>query len=229
MILLTKLQIPTLPAGYQPRKKLTKKIDYWLTKGNLLISAPAGYGKTTLIVEWATQHNQPIGWLSLDPSDNHLRQLVTALIATLRTRLPTIGRTTNTILQSQQPLSLNTLLTPLLNEIAIIPDTITLIIDDCHYLTEPQTIQLISILVEQQPDNLRLIMLARHQLPLPTARWQTAGKLFQLNTTDLQLSLPEIQRFWQAQTGGNFVYRAVVPTCSSNGRVAGRITTIGIG
>ncbi len=202
MISRTKLSVPSLPANRLHRPRLLATIDARLKESNLLISAPVGYGKTTLAAEWAKGQNSASVWLSISKDDDQTERLMSGILAALQKRFPSIGAGTSALIQSGQAVSSETLLNPLLNELAGISQPITLILDDCHQLPRPQTYQLIATLIDNQPANFKsLLLTARNQLPLPTARWQAANKLTILNAADLQLNLTEIRQFWRAQTG----------------------------
>ena len=123
-ILATKLFIPPARPGVVPRPRLIERLNQGLAKGCklTLISASAGFGKTTLVSEWIAGCGQPVAWLSLDEADNDPTRFLTYLVAAIQTVAPKIGAGVMAALQSPQPPSAESLLTALLNEIVALPD-----------------------------------------------------------------------------------------------------------
>ncbi|MBE0684966.1 MAG: LuxR family transcriptional regulator, partial [Anaerolineaceae bacterium] len=123
-LLLTKLYVPPVRPNIALRPRLLERLNAGLTAGNKLtfISAPAGFGKTTLVSEWVATCGQPVAWLSLEEGDNDLARFLIYLIASLQTIQNDIGKGVLGALQSSQPLTTNNaiLLAPLLNEISAI-------------------------------------------------------------------------------------------------------------
>ena len=133
-LLQTKLYVPPLRPNLVSRPQLIERLNQGLNLGHklTLISAPAGYGKTTLVSEWVTSCKRPVAWLSLDKGDNDLTLFLAYLVASLQTVAANIGEGVLAMLQSSQSPPVETTLAALLNEIAIIPDSIVLVLDDYH-------------------------------------------------------------------------------------------------
>ena len=129
-ILATKLFIPPLPPKAVLRPRLVERLDDGLHCKLTLVSAPAGFGKTTLLSAWVAGCHDRVAWLSLDPGDNDRTRFLNYLVAALRSIEPTVGEAVLGALQSPQPPSTESLLTALLNEITMIPHTFVLVIDD---------------------------------------------------------------------------------------------------
>ena len=136
-ILAAKLYITAPRPGIVLRQRLTNRLNKDLTKGGklTLVSAPAGFGKTTLISEWIAQCGRPTAWLSLDEGDNDLARFLTYLIAALQTIQAGIGESQLTALQSHQPPQTETILTTLLNDIGSITRDFVLVLDDYNVLS----------------------------------------------------------------------------------------------
>jgi LuxR family maltose regulon positive regulatory protein len=131
-ILATKLYIPQPRTNIVPRSRLIDQLNNGLGHKLSLISAPAGFGKTTLVSEWVAGCKRPVAWLSLDEEDNDTTRFLTYLITALQTIVPNIGAEVLRTVQSAQLPPIESILTILLNEIATIPDSIILILDDYH-------------------------------------------------------------------------------------------------
>src|SRR3954470_16590150 len=133
-ILATKLYIPPAQPKVVPRPHLTERLNEGLHRKLTLICAPAGFGKTTLVSAWVADCDRHVAWLSLDEGDNDPTRFLTYLVAALRTVAPNIGEAVVGVLQSPQPPPGESLLTALVNEIATIPDTFVLVLDDYHVI-----------------------------------------------------------------------------------------------
>src|SRR5512141_2222449 len=135
-ILATKLYIPPARTKVVLRPRLIERLNEGLSSGRKLtvISAPAGFGKTTLVSEWVAGCERPAAWLSLDEGDNAPTRFLTHLVAALQTIVANIGAGVLSVLQSPQPPPTESILTALLNEITTIPDNFVLVLDDYHVL-----------------------------------------------------------------------------------------------
>jgi len=137
-LLRTKLSIPPLRPSLVPRPQLIKRLNQSVQLGNklTLISAPAGFGKTTLLSVWVQQAElRPrVAWLSLDEGDNDLARFLIYFIASLQTIDGDVGKGLLTALQSPEPVNVELILTALLNEINEFPDVVVLILDDYHVI-----------------------------------------------------------------------------------------------
>ncbi len=133
-ILATKLYIPPPRSGVVLRPRLIERLNEGLATGRklTLISASAGFGKTTLVSEWVTSCGQPVAWLSLDEGDNDPARFLTYLVAALQTIRANIGEGLLGVLQSPQPPPIESILIALINEITAVPDHFVLVLDDYH-------------------------------------------------------------------------------------------------
>src|SRR2546429_6439838 len=133
-ILATKLYIPGLRPNVVSRPRLLERLNEGLHRKLTLISAPAGFGKTTLLSEWVEGIERPAAWLSLDERENDPARFLTYLVAALQTIAATIGQGVLGVLQSPQPPPTEAILTALLNEITTLPDHFVLVLDDYHLI-----------------------------------------------------------------------------------------------
>src|SRR5690348_7010433 len=133
-ILATKLYIPRLRPNVVSRPRLLERLNEGLHHKLTLISAPAGFGKTTLISEWLAGGPRLAAWLSLDEGENDSTRFLTYLVAAVQTIAPTIGEGMSGVLQSPQPPPAESILTALLNDLTTIQDPFVLVLDDYHVI-----------------------------------------------------------------------------------------------
>lgn len=196
-ILATKLYTPLPRAKVVIRSRLIEQLNDGLSSGRKLtiISAPAGFGKTTLVSEWVNDCEQPAAWLSLDDGDNDSTRFLIYLITALQTITPNVGEDVLAVLQSSQPPPIESLLTTLLNEIISIPDNFILVLDDYH-LTDSKVIDnALAFLVEHQPPQMHLVITTREDPNLPLARLRVRDQLTELRATDLRFIPSEAGEF----------------------------------
>ena len=160
-----------------------------------LISASAGFGKTTLVSEWVAGCGQPVAWLSLDAGDNDPTRFLTYLVAALQTLAANIGAGVLGVLQSPQPPPIESILTALLNEITAIPDNFVLVLDDYHVIDAKPVDQALAFLLEHQPPQMHLVIATREDPRLPLARLRGRGQLTELRAADLRFTPAEAAEF----------------------------------
>jgi LuxR family maltose regulon positive regulatory protein len=204
-ILATKLYIPPPRPGIVPRPRLVERLNEGLAAGRklALISASAGFGKTTLVSEWIAGCNRPVAWLSLDEEDNDPTRFLTYFVAALQTIVPNIGTGVLGALQSPQPPPTESILTTLLNEITTISDSFILVLDDYHVIDSKPVDQSLTFLVEHQPPRMHLVIATREDPPLPLARLRARGQLTELRLTDLRFTPAEAAEFLNRMMGLN--------------------------
>jgi len=196
-ILATKLYVPPPRPKVVQRTHLIQRLNEALryTPGVTLISAPAGFGKTTLISEWVANGQRPAAWLSLDDGDNDPARFLAYLIAALQIIAPNLGASLLAVLQAPQPPPTESILTDLLNEIITIPNDFVLVLDDYHVIDAKSVDQALSFLLEHQPPQLHLVIATREDPTLPLARLRASGQLTELRAADLRFKLPEAAEF----------------------------------
>lgn len=202
-LLQTKLYAPRIRQSLVPRSRLITKLNQGLHRQLTLISAPAGFGKTTLITEWIAACERPFAWLSLDERDNDLTRFLTYFIAALQTLSPEIGKRTSGILESPQRPSPESILTMLLNEIAAVPDEFVLVLDDYHALDAQPIDHALTFLLEHQPPQMHLVIATREDPSLPLARWRARGQLTEVRAADLRFTPAEAAEFLNRVMGLN--------------------------
>lgn len=212
MIVQSKLQRPALPGSLLSRQ-LSQRLELsWGFQLNLVI-APAGFGKSTLILQWLEQRQvkQPqveqlpdtqrtTAWLALDSRDNHPQTFWLGVIAALQLPCPGLGQQTGDYLRLPDLPPCETYLTPLLHDLALHPQAVMLILDDYHLIENPEIHQGLSHLLLQAPPHFHLMLSTRHQVQaLPVARLRAKRQVFEIGTPDLRFGLPEMQALFAQQ------------------------------
>jgi LuxR family maltose regulon positive regulatory protein len=192
-LLSTKLFIPKPRPDLVSRPRLIEQLNDGLRRKLTLISAPAGFGKTTLVSEWVANCGRPVAWLSLDKEDSDPRRFLDYLVAALQ-RAVDVGKDTTGMLQTPQP-PIEPVLTALLNEIAAVPDDFVLVFDDYHMVDSRVIDQALTFLLEHLPSPLHLVITTREDPNLPLARLRARGQLTELRAVDLRFTPAEAANF----------------------------------
>jgi LuxR family maltose regulon positive regulatory protein len=181
-VLATKLYISPPRPKIVSRSALIDKLNDGISAGRklTLISAPAGFGKTTLLSEWVTSRECPVAWLSLDEGDNNPARFLIYLVTAVQTIWPNVGEGVLQILQSPQPPPTESILTTILNEITTIPDNFILILDDYHLVDAKAVDNLLTFLLDHLPPQMHLVITTREDPNLPLARFRVRGQLVEL-------------------------------------------------
>jgi LuxR family maltose regulon positive regulatory protein len=206
-ILATKLYIPQPRAKIVLRPRLIERLNEGLSSGRTpgvtLISASAGFGKTTLVSEWVASCERPVAWLSLDEGDNDPLRFLTYFVTALQTIAPNIGAGVLGVLQSpQQPLP-ESILTALINEITTISDNFIFVLDDYHVIDSKPVDNALTFLIEHLPPQMHLVIATREDPPLALARLRARGQLTELRAADLRFTPSEAAEFLNQLMGLN--------------------------
>ncbi len=211
-ILATKLYFPTPRPGLVQRPHLIERLNKDLHRNLTLISAPAGFGKTTLVSNWINDLQEEttsqekivirkskivnrIAWLSLDHEDNDLTRFLNYLVVALQTITKNIGEGVLGSLQSPQPPPIESTLTTLLNEITTVQDNFILVLDDYHIIDSKPVDNALSFLIEHLPSQMHLVIATREDPQLPLARLRVRGQLTELRASDLRFTSSEAAEF----------------------------------
>jgi LuxR family maltose regulon positive regulatory protein len=202
-ILATKLYVPPARPQLIHRPRLIERLNEGLLSGRKLtiISAPAGFGKTTLVSEWVAGGERPVAWLSVDEGDSDPKRFLTYFVAALQTIAPNVGADVLSVLQSPQPLPIEAMLTALLNGITTIPDNFILILDDYHLTDSKAVDNAITFLVEHQPPRMHLVITTREDPNLPLPRLRVRSQLTELRAADLRFTPSEAAEFLNKAMG----------------------------
>ncbi len=194
-VLETKLYVPQLRARYVPRSRLVARLKDGLHRRVTLLSAPAGYGKTTLIAIWLGHLDQNVAWLTLDESDNDSPRFLVDLIAALRKMQARIGRVLLERLQAPGQLPPEEAMIGLINDLDRISSPFILVFEDYHIIRSLATHRQLNFLVEHLPPQMHLVILTREDPPLPLARLRANGQLLDIRQDDLRFTVEEASDF----------------------------------
>lgn len=216
-LLNTKLHVPLARPQLVARPRLLAQLDAGLAGKLTLLSAPAGFGKTTLLAEWlasATEDQGPraegnpallrpqsavldtrVAWVSLDAADSDPLRFWRYIIAALDMIQPDTGASALALLQSLQPPPIEALLTPLLNSLSALPSDAVLVLDDYHQISTPSIHTALAFLIDHLPPQLHVVIATRADPPLPLARLRARRQLTELRAADLRFTAEEAAAF----------------------------------
>ena len=193
-LLETKFFVPSIRANLVGRDRLNQYLNQNITGKLTLISAPAGFGKTTLLAQWLQQTEFSSTWLSLEERDNLETRFWLYFVGALQKIEPYLGKTTIAQLRNSET-DFELFLTPLINEISTLQASIILVLDDYHTITAPAIHQAIAFLLDHLPPTLHLIIASRCDPPLPLARLRARGSLKELRAEKLRFTDDEARLF----------------------------------
>lgn len=193
----TKLFIPPARSAQVRRSRVLSKLEQGLGLPVTLVSAPAGFGKTTLLSEWAAEtRTLPLAWLSLDPEDNDLPRFLVYLAASLNSLKEGINSSVIPLLQMNRPPEPRVILTSLINElIESLPKAFIQVLDDYHVITSQEVHEALLFLIENLPPKMRLVIISREDPPLPLARLRARRQLTEIRAADLRFTEEESASF----------------------------------
>ncbi len=193
VLLATKLHMPRRRPGFVSRPRLVEALEGGLARGLVLVCAPAGFGKTVLLADWAQWRDRPVAWLSLDLGDNDPARFWRHMVAALDGIRPGIGERVAPLLGPPAPSSFKGLVTTLINELAAPPgeDEVLLVVDDYHLIDAQSVHTPLMFLLEHLPPGLHLVLASRSDPPLPLARLRARGQLAELRADDLRFTADE--------------------------------------
>ncbi len=195
LLLKTRLCVPPIRPSLVQRPRLTDRLNTGLDQRLVLVSAPAGFGKTTLLSEWISRGNVRAAWVSLDEDDNDVTCFLAYVVAALQTIEPEIGEAALAMLQAPKAPEVTSALTHLVNEIAGIPDHFVLILDDYHMIKAQPVHDALTFFLDHSPPQMHLVISTRTDPPLPIARLRGRGELIELRQTDLRFTCDEAAEF----------------------------------
>jgi LuxR family maltose regulon positive regulatory protein len=203
-LLKTKISIPRLPGEFIHRPRLTERIHQGVKGPLTLIAAPAGFGKTNLLIEWTKETTLPVAWLSIDNDDNDTSRFIRYAIGALQTLVPRFGEEALALdlLQSPQGDGWKMGLTLLINELAVLPKEIVLVYDDFHVLENPVIVERLDFFLKHSPPNFHLIIASRSEpTELDMAFLRAKGRVFELGMDDLRFTGEELVQYFQQTIG----------------------------
>jgi LuxR family maltose regulon positive regulatory protein len=200
-ILTTKLFIPPPRPNAVSRSRLVEQLNQGRNYKFTLISAPAGFGKTTSISHWLQTLEKPAAWVSLDHGDNDLARFLTYVIAALQTIDPQLGEGALIGLRSPQSPPMEAILIALINDIVKLDRPFVLVLDDYHVIESPEVDDALAFFIDHLPPLLRLVIASRVTPSLPLARLRADAEMFEITANDLRFTPNEISDFLQEMIG----------------------------
>ncbi len=193
LVLETKIYVPRPPRGLVPRPRLHERLDRGAVSTLLLVSAPAGFGKTTLLAGWlaASPADRAVAWVSLDPADTHPQTFWAYVIAALQTVAPGVGANALALLQAPQAAPALTVLTTLLNDLQVLDRDVVLVLDDYHLIDVPEVHEQVAFLLDHMPRRVHLVLAGRSDPALPLSRLRARGELVEIRASDLRFTAEE--------------------------------------
>jgi LuxR family transcriptional regulator, maltose regulon positive regulatory protein len=194
-LITTKLYIPLQRNEIMARPRLEKLLKDRLMRRLTLISAPAGFGKTTLAIRWLTQAKIHIAWYSLDENDNNLVKFFTYFITALQHLNKSFGRSVLEALNTTECADFESIVARMINELMNIEQETALVLDDYHLIQQPEINQAIALLLDHVPPNLHIVILSRIVPSLPISKFRSKSQLTELYASDLRFTLKETEAF----------------------------------
>jgi LuxR family maltose regulon positive regulatory protein len=227
-LLETKFFVPGSRGGL-PRPRLSERLDRGTASKLTLVSAPAGFGKTTLLTEWLAAgpagpaDERLAAWLSLDRGDNDPGSFWTYVIAALRTAAPGVGESALGLLQAPRPPPIETVLTVLLNDLSALAGDIVLVLDDYHVIDARDVQDGMAFLLDHLPPGLHVVIASRADPALPLARWRARGELAEIRAAGLRFTPEEAAAYLNEMMGLQLTARDVA---ALEGRTEGWIAAL---
>lgn len=203
MLLQTKFLAPTYNAKSVDRSRLLDRLDVRSARKLVLIAAPAGFGKTTLALQWLNSHEKAFCWLSLDEMDNNSSRFWRYLIGAINTHIADFGQEAIAFLEKQQAEPAATALINELNQWSLKGNHLVLVLDDFHVIDDPETLRTFAYFVDFLPPNIEIILTSRFEPALPVSRWSVKNWVDTVYASDLAFSFEESKRFFIDYMGLN--------------------------
>ncbi|RIK39779.1 MAG: hypothetical protein DCC58_14805 [Chloroflexi bacterium] len=193
-LLVTKLAPPPLRRGSVSRPELLARLDAGMAGRLTLISAPAGYGKSTLLSAWASGCDLPVGWVALDAGDSDPVRFWRYVIAALGARSPEVSARTGDVPAVVGDAPLEPAVAALINALAGSTNRVVLVLDDYHLVASEAVQRGVAFLIDYAPPQLHVVVSAREDPPLPLSRWRAQGSLTELRAAELRFSTAEAEQ-----------------------------------
>ena len=207
-LLATKLHIPRPRPGFLARPRLLERLAQGTTGALILVCAPAGFGKTSLLGDWARRGQRPVAWLSLDGGDSDPARFWRYVATALDRARPGVRERVEALFEGGQP-PLEAVVTVVVNELVEGPEQVVLVLDDYHLVEAPPVHDSLAVLLERLPPQLRLVLASRADPPLPLARLRAGGQLTELREADLRFTPEEAAALLRTAVGPELPESAV--------------------
>jgi LuxR family maltose regulon positive regulatory protein len=194
-LLRTKFYVPSIRTNQVSRRRLIDLLNGGMDKTLILISAPAGYGKTTLVSKWLKETGVSSAWLSLDYGDNDSTRFLQYLVTAIQSTTPSVGKDLLDMLQGAQPPQHENIINILTNELAAISGPFVLVLDDFHVVNDKAVLNIVNYFLEHLPDQKILVLLTRIDPPLPLSRLRVRNQLVDIRADQLRFTRDETAAF----------------------------------
>ncbi len=194
-LLATKLYAPPPRPGAVPRARLVARLEAGLQRPVTLVSAPAGFGKSTLVSAWTTRTSARVAWLSLESADRDPLRFLAYLVAALRTIEPDLGERALRSLHAPPSPHPTDVATDLLNDIARGTGRLAIVLDDFQAAASEPVAEVVTFLIEHAPSRFHIVLTSRDEPSLPVARWRVRGDVTELRAADLRFTHEEAVAF----------------------------------
>jgi LuxR family maltose regulon positive regulatory protein len=209
-LLQTKIFTPALREDYVSRSRLTRRLDEVGEHQDILVTAPAGYGKTLLIVEWLQSLRVNHAWFSLDPRDNDLGRFLTYVVYALHQTEPSVCSRVLELVQSPEPPPAARLIDHLINDLACLQNRVILALDDYQVIDNQEVHEAVSYLLHHRPSQLQIVLLSREEMPFPVSDLRAKNRLAELGLFDLRFTIKEAHQFLKAAFDLDLPFEQVV-------------------
>jgi LuxR family maltose regulon positive regulatory protein len=201
-LLQTKLHAPPSRQGVVARPRLVHRLSRGVESKLTLVSAPPGFGKSTLVGDWVATRPSGVAaaWLSLDAEDNDPATFWSYVVGALQTAVPTVGASALSVLGSPQ-LQTGLVLTALLNDLAMLPNDIVLVLDDFHVIDRPEVHEGVAVALDRLPPTVHVVIATRADPPLPLSRLRARGELVEIRAADLRFTPDEAADYLRGTMG----------------------------
>ena len=210
-LIATKLFVPKLRGGLVARPRLHERLRRGAVARLTLVSAPAGFGKTTLLTDWlgeTADDNRSVAWLSLDAADNDPTSFWTYVVSALQGAVPSVGSSALELITSS-PVPTDLVLTTLLNDLAAAPGEVWLVLDDYHLVDKTEIGHGMTFLLDHLPPHVHVVLSTRADPDLQLARWRVRGELVEIRAADLRFTPDEAASYLNEATGLRLAARDV--------------------
>lgn len=191
----TKFHVPRIRPERLARSRLIDRLDEGMARDVILVSTPAGFGKTTLLADWSSRAKWSIAWLSLDPEDNDPARFWRYMVAALDRVCGRLGERGLPTLTAAGAVSTRDVVTALINELEDTSEELALVLDDYHVMESPLIHDDVGFLLTHLPSQLHIVITSRSDPPLPLARLRATGQLAELRAADLRFTAEESSAF----------------------------------
>ncbi len=201
VLLATKLRTPRPRAGWVARPRLVQRLRAGTERELVLVSGPAGFGKSSLLADWVRGDRRPVAWLSLDAGDNDPVRFWRHVAAALDGVRPGVAARASAQLTGASPASFDGAVTALVNQLAATSDELVLVVDDYHLIDASEVHRSMEFLLDHLPPSLHLVLASRSDPPLPLARLRVRGQLTEVRAGELRFTADEAAELLRGAVG----------------------------